>query len=267
MARLMFSKITHRRFWGRKSFVIISHPRSGTNFLRSILNQHGNICATGEPFHYNPNIGFYSRKFLRKKLLSPEDVGEYVAKFADAKRVEAVAFMVFNKGSGHSLDDDEVAQLALRDDLQVVFLVRENLLKAFISLQRALITSAWHVDANGKLFEWAHSPPPPDALDRSIGPIDVEKARRWICGVESFLNRTQLVLQRAGKPYHLISYESLCLQGEKQTLEEVNRLLCFLQLQPLASFSSAFGKTASRVFYESIPNRQELVEALGYDLE
>lgn len=264
----MFSRIMNRRFLGKKSFVIISHPRSGTNFLRSILNQHDNICATGEPFHCNPKIGFYSRKFLRKKLLSPDDVGSYLTKIADVKRVDAVAFTVFNKESGHALDEDEIAKLVLRDDLKVVFLVRKNLLKAFVSLQRAHITSAWHVDVNGNFCEWAHSPRPlQDALDHSIGPIDVEDARRWIGSVESYLKGIQNVLQREGKAYHLITYENLCLQGEDQTRNEVERLLSFLQLRPLERFNPLFGRTASQSFYESIPNRRELCELLGYDLD
>jgi LPS sulfotransferase NodH len=252
---------------GTKRFFILSHPRSGSNFLRNVINQHPRVNEAGEPFHINPAVAVLPSVFLGKELLCLDDLDRCLTNVAAKKRVEAIGFTLFNQTSSHLLSDSEAAQLALRDDLKVIFLIRKNLLKSFVSLKRAVLTGAWHLDAAGELVHWPHSHTPADALDRHIGPIDVEETKLWISRTKEFLSCVEQSLRSQGKEYCTIFYEDLCLESESRSLFEVNRMLEFLKLKKLRRFTQTLSKVASHSFYESIPNRQELIDAVGYDLD
>jgi len=252
---------------GGTQFVIVSHPRSGSNFLRDILNQHPRVFEAGEPFHANFAVATHQSEVLKQERLSLDNVERCLTNVAASESVEAIGFTLFNQTSGHVLSDSEAVQLALKDDLRVIFLIRRNLLKAFVSLKRALLTGAWHVDAAGNLVHWPHSTTPLDALERQIGPINVDEAREWIAKSKEFLSCVEQSLRSQGKEYCTIFYEDLCLESPSRSLREVNRMLRFLKLKRLRRFTPTLSKVASHAFYESIPNRQELIDALGYDLD
>ena len=247
-------------------FVIVSHPRSGTNFLRDILNQQPKVFEAAEMFHTMPNV-CSPREYLGKERLTLDDLDLYFTNLAVAKKLEAVGLTIFDKASCHSLSNDEVARLVVRNDIRPIFLIRRNLLKAVISLLRADRTGAWHLKVSGDLVQWPHSVSPPDALQRQIGPIDVHEVQAWIAHTRTFLAHVEQSLKNRGKKYLTVFYEDLCLSGHERTVQEVNRVLEFLGMTPISNYTPTLARTASAAFYESIPNRQELVDATGFDLD
>lgn len=248
-------------------FIIVSHPRSGSNFLRDILNQHPHLIECGELFHNNPLCNFYSAEVLGKTRPALGDMDWLLTNAATSGGIKTAGFTLFNRTSGHVLSDTEAVQLALRDDVRVIFLVRKNLLKAYVSLQRALSTGAWHVDAMGNPIQWPHIQPAANALDQNIGSLDVGEARGWISQTKEFLSYVEQSLRNQNKDYCMVFYEDLCLENRSRTMFEVNRILQFLELHKLENFQNTHSKVASHSFYKSIQNRQELVSILGYDLD
>jgi LPS sulfotransferase NodH len=251
----------------RRNFVVVTHPRSGSNYLRDALNGHPDVFDIGELFHANPLISVHPKEILGKDRLSLDDVDPLLDALAQRERIVAPGFSLFSRAQGHLLDYDAAARLVSRPDFHVIFLIRRNLLKAYVSLVRALKTGYWHVDTSGCLIEWKHSVPAPDAKRQPPGPIDIAEAQGWINETLAYLAHIEGAVKASGKDCHTVYYEDLCLQGQARSLFEVNGTLDFLRLRPLVAFEPRFARTADKSFYESIPNREEAVRALGFDLD
>lgn len=262
-----YGGLVPHRLRRRRNFIIVTHPRSGSNYLRDALNAHPDVFEFGEAFCANPLISIYPREILGKDRLAVEDVDQLMDVLARQERIVAPGFSLFSPAQGHLLDYDAAARLAARPDFYVIFLIRRNLLKAFVSLERALQTGYWHVDAGGRLVEWKHAAPVPDAKRQPLAPIDIAKAKAWIDETLAFFARIESAVQASGKDCHAVYYEELCLQGQARSLVEVNGTLDFLGLRRLVAFEPRFARTADRSFYQSIPNREEAVRALGFDLD
>jgi LPS sulfotransferase NodH len=247
--------------------MIVSHPRSGSNFLRDALNSHPHAFEFGETFHGNPAVSIYPEQLLGKGQLTFEDLDSLMDRIAADRQVEATGFTLFSQAKGHLLGYRDAATLASRPDMYVIFLARRNLLKAYVSLQRALLTGFWHVDKVGSPVVWKHASVLPDAKERTIGPVDVAEAREWIAETRAFLSHVEQAAAACGKMCHTVHYEDLCLAGEVRSLDEVNRTLGYLGLRKLLRYDPTLGRTADRTFYDSIPNRAELVRELGFDLD
>lgn len=259
--------LVQRQFIGTKKFIIFSHPRSGSNFLRDALVSHPDAFEFGEVFHNNSLVSIYPARVLGKDQLAIEDIDLLMKKLAFETQAEAIGFSLFSQAKGHLLDNRTATMLAARCDIHTIFLVRRNLLKAYISLQRALQTGYWHVDASGQLVHWEHTIPVPDAGKKIIDLIDVAKAREWIEETQTFLQSIEEAVAATGKVTHKLYYEDMCLGGKERSLAEVNRLLKFLGLKPMKHFEPKYGQTGGRDFYDAIPNRDELIRELGFDLD
>lgn len=252
--------------WRRK-FIVVSHPRSGSNFLRDGLNAHPDIFEFGEAFHANPLVSIYPGQILGEKQLPVEHINQLMDALARQKQIVAPGFTLFSQAKGHLLDYDTAARMASRPDFHVIFLIRRNLLKAYISHKRALKTGYWHVDPTGRLVEYKHTPSVPNAKQKGIGAIDIAEAKEWIEETRAFFACIERRVGISGKDCHKVYYEDLCLQGQARALLEVNRTLDFLGLRTLEAFVPRHGRTADKSFYDSIPNREEVVSALGFDLD
>jgi len=267
-------------------FVMVAHPRSGTNFLGSILNQHPRAFWAGEVFQPDPAARRYvwekASEFQalghgsRQARFSPhgpeqeptlDGLDGLLGRFGQVTRREVVGFSLFSQEAGHVLTDPEVAALVLRRAVQPILLVRRNLLKAFVSLKRALATGAWHLDGSGNLVQYPNQVSRPNSLHQWMGAIDPGEAQAWIRSTARFLDQLESTLQRAGKPYLKLHYEDLCLSGQAMTCWEIDRTLAFLGLDPLREFQIQRRQTAAAEFYDAIPNRRELIDATGFDLD
>lgn len=290
-SRLSRAKKLIKQWMGADTFTIISHPRSGSNFLRDILNQHPQVLEVGEFLHQNSvvslealeqivldtqqgelsqqdsNASTYLPKFSENNRTNFDDVAQCLKRLAKHKKAKTVGFTLFPYEFCHLLNNQEACQLAMKNNMKIVFLIRRNLLQSFISVKRAVLFGAWHVDDAGKLIHHPHTVTPSDALERPIGPLDIDEAKNWISISQTFLSSVKQSLEDSGKKYCTVFYEDLCLGNPTQTLNEVNRVLRFLHRRELGHFTPHFSRTASSKFYESIPNRKELAAATGYDLD
>jgi hypothetical protein len=224
------------------------------------------VYEAGEIFHVDPETSRYPLKILKKERLGVEDLDVLLTQLAVSKQVDTIGFELFNRPQ-HTLSDGEAATLAARRDLHVVFLARKNFLKAFISWKRGMLTGLWHIDSSGHVIEHPGWNPRSDVLDQRIGAVDIEEARVWIGKNQEFLGHVEGKLRDLGKSYHKTCYEDLCLGNREGTVREVNRILRFLGLEELTSLEIKKTRIATKSFYRSIPNRQELIDSLGYDLE
>jgi hypothetical protein len=273
---------------GVNHFVIISHPRSGSNFFRDILNQHPDVLEVGEYLHRDPVVSLETLNDVIFKnrqrdpnsslseylppcddsghLLDLSDVGPCLDKLAGIKHAKKVGFALFPQVFSHQLGNEEACRLARMGNMRVLFLIRRNLLQSYVSIRRAAVAGVWHTDAAGRLIQHPHTATPADALKRPIGPIDIEDANRWIGIAKEYLSSVERTLQAHHKRYCTVYYEDLCLGKPGQTLREVNRVLKFLHVSKMEKYTPHFSKTTPSNVYQTIPNREEVAAATGYSL-
>lgn len=112
-----------------RKFVIITTARSGSNLLVDLLDSHPNITCHGELF-----------KFFNQG--NPSTIWDTTFKLK-SKSKYYVGFKIFYD---HPLDsdDDTIWNLIQRDKtIKVIHLVRNNMLKTYVSLQIAYKVDVW----------------------------------------------------------------------------------------------------------------------------
>lgn len=142
--------------FGRRSdyrrFIILGRGRTGSNFLRGLLNSHSQIVTFGELFRFYDSIGWefplYDRYWQDPGLITlmqNDPVGflekKVFRKFP--KQVGAVGFKLFYY---HAQEDSRRAVWTfLRDckDIRIIHLKRNNTLRMILSEKKAFKTDSW----------------------------------------------------------------------------------------------------------------------------
>ncbi len=135
-------------------FIILGKGRSGSNFLRSLLDSHGQILTFGEIFRRPGEIGWgrsdYNKYFQSPKLVtlmrneSPEFIEKKVfGKFP--RKISAVGFKIFYQHAHGDAREAAWTFLKNEKDLKVIHLKRRNILKRLVSYKKALVTNEWKV--------------------------------------------------------------------------------------------------------------------------
>jgi len=133
-------------------FIILGMGRSGSNFLRGLLNSHSQIVAFGELFRFYDSIGWefsdydeYLQYRGLKSLMQRDPIRflekKVFGKFS--KLTSAVGFKIFYY---HAIDySREIVWTYLRDqeDLKIIHLKRNNTLEVVLSEEKANMTNRW----------------------------------------------------------------------------------------------------------------------------
>jgi len=142
-------------------FIILGRGRSGSNFLRSLLNSHSQILVFGELFRFYDSIGWefpdYDQCLQHRRVLSliQQDPGRFLQEqvFRNGpKGISAVGFKIFYY---HAQEDCRKAvwpYLKGQRDLKVIHLKRNNTLRMFLSEIKAFQTNRW-TNINGEKEE------------------------------------------------------------------------------------------------------------------
>jgi len=140
-----------------RRFVILGEARSGSNFLRGMLNSHPDMVTFGEIFRFYDNIGWEFpdfekyRQTRRQISLMQRDPVKFLEskvfeKFPSA--IDAVGFKMFYY---HAQEDSRKAiwnYLKERKDIRIIHLKRKNSLRVLLSRKKAHMTNQW-TDVNG----------------------------------------------------------------------------------------------------------------------
>lgn len=133
-------------------FIILGRARSGSNYLRGMLNSHSQIITFGELFRSYDSIGWefpeHDQYLQYRSLISlmqsnPVSFLEKKVFRKFPKQILAVGFKLFYY---HAQDDSRKAvwpYLKNQKDLKVIHLKRNNTLGVIFSLKKANITNKW----------------------------------------------------------------------------------------------------------------------------
>jgi len=133
-------------------FIILGTARTGSNFLRSLLNSNSRILAFGELFRFYDSIGWdlpdYDRFFQSRTLVSlmQEDPARFLEKRVFRKypaNISAVGFKIFYYHAQNDTRKDVWNFLRNREDIKVIHLKRNNTLRLILSLRIAHETDRW----------------------------------------------------------------------------------------------------------------------------
>lgn len=227
-------------------FVILAQPRTGSNYLTSLLHSHPQILCHTEVFHPDR---IWLQIGLKQAGVDLGTVAERDAAprafmrriWRDAGDYRAVGFKLL---SGQSR---RVERMVLLDyGVRKIVLRRENRVAAYVSLERARRTGQW-----GKASRSQTGPAPPIA-------VDIAALKRYVYLYEKYYARLRRMLRWTGQPWLALTYESL---SEPHTLRA---LQSFLRVDPVEAdvLRSRFLQQRRRSLRERISNYAALADAL-----
>jgi LPS sulfotransferase NodH len=135
-------------------FVVLGSPRTGSNFLCSAINTHSQITAFGELFRWPGTIGWdllafrywpYGQSENSLNLIRSEPIEFLKTQVfkAHPKCTASVGFKLFYFHAREGNWKRVWNYLANEKNLRIIHLKRKNLLGAYLSHQRALLTNKW----------------------------------------------------------------------------------------------------------------------------
>jgi LPS sulfotransferase NodH len=230
-----------------RKFILLGEGRSGSNFLRGLLNSHGRIVLYGELFRFFDGIGWEFPdldRFLqsgRLLALSQRDPARFLQREVFARyprRIAAVGFKLFYY---HAQEDGRrPVWRSLKDDrtIAVIHLKRTNTLRALLSLKKAFETNRWTA-ASG-----------PEADGLSIR-LDYDECQERFVRSEETKRRYDAYFSE--HPMLDVNYERLCQDPDGQG----RRIQQFLGVDPRPLRASTY-KQARLPLATAITNYPEL---------
>lgn len=226
-------------------FVIISRGRSGTSFLRSMLNDHPQVTTFGEIFRTYGEIGWdrpdYRATKAQLNLIQTDPVSflEKALFRTYPKETMAVGFKLFYYHAQNSEWKPVWQYLQDSPEIRVIHLRRENVLATHLSLRRAFMTNKW----NSKSDKSEDSP---------MITLTYEDCLEAFEATKQFEHDTDAFF--AGHKYKLdMTYETL----SSDTQAEMKRVQTFLGLEYFPT-RTRLRKQNKKSLAESIANYEEL---------
>ncbi len=225
-------------------FLILGKGRTGSNFLRGLLASHPQVRTFGEIFRRPGAIGWDTPGYFQTPRLLDliqRDPGRFVEEKVFRRfppSVRAVGFKLFYH---HAQDENwrpVWAYLQQRREIRILHLRRWNMLKALLSLKRALRTDRW-TNTGGEPEE-----EPPLTLDYQECLDTFTRTQERERALAAFF---------ADHPLLDIRYEDLA----RDYRGEMQRVLAFLDLEDYA-VQPMTHKQSHRPLSEAIANYAEL---------
>ncbi len=196
-------------------FIILCSARSGSNYLRSLLNSHSRALAFGELFQNPVRISWHLPGYLalpRQLRLYRQDPRAFIDNVVFGPVpdcIAAVGFKIFYEHTG-PVDRSHVWRCLLADrSLKVIHLKRRNKLEQMLSLQKALQTGQWFTRSPHRI------------QDTSVH-LDANACRKWFETANA--NERIFDVLFAKHDIHEILYEDLCADPVK-TMDAVQVFL------------------------------------------
>ena len=228
-------------------FIILGEARSGSNFLRGMLNSHPDIVTFGEIFRFYENIGWEIPDFEKYRQtrglisLMQRNPVRFLEKRVFEKfppSIEAVGFKLFYY---HAQEDSRNViwnYLKDRKDIHIIHLKRKNSLRVLLSRKKAHMTNRW-TDVNGLEKE---------ALSIVLSHEECLEQFTWVRDMWTEYDH----LFRKHAKMDLV-YEDLTSDRDRET----QRVLGFLGAAPKCLFPSTY-KQARQPLSEAISNYSHL---------
>jgi LPS sulfotransferase NodH len=199
-------------------FIILGRSRTGSNFLRGLLNSHPGILVFGEILKNDQSVEWglegYPATGRPLKLLR-EDGARFMEDAVFKKHppaIQAVGFKLFYYHAQENLARPIWDYLHSHTEIRVIHIKRRNMLRTHLSRRRAELTDRWY-NLNGEREQEEAV-----TLDFEQCRQDFEQTRRWDTDYDAFF---------AGHPKLEVLYEPLSEDPEA----EMGRIQAFLGVE------------------------------------
>ena len=208
-----------------KKFVVVGLQRTGTTFIRTMIDSHPKIRCIGEAFYIAPpwrgsiwrspeiELGYstYAKRSARRMaghfLWQKNQIGDYLNELFDLPGYDAIGFKIMYN---QLLQFRSVLEHIRTHRLHIIHVVRKNALKKIVS------------ELSVKKRGYAHS-------TNSVGAVKVTVPTKNLEAKLTQINKENDKLKALFSdtlPYIRIYYEDFIEDNEK----EINKILEFLQL-------------------------------------
>lgn len=241
-------------------FIILASPRTGSNYLVSLLKSHTRVICYGEVI--NPKFahfgypGYDQRRFVAFRDKYPVRFMEEMIFRKYSPSVAAVGFKIFYHHAREGRLKKIWPYLKELPDFKIIHLKRKNPLKSFLSYRLAKMTDIWQIyDASqsNNLLESALSMYRTAVMKETKIRLDYTECLNYFLRIQKRINQCNNFFKE--KPILEVFYEDL----DKDCLKEMERIQKFLNLET-ETLSSSLKKQNIRPLTETISNYWELKE-------
>jgi LPS sulfotransferase NodH len=231
--------------------LIFAHPRSGSNTLTRVLNEHPEIRLMIEPFNEGRE-GW------------PGDNKNYIRETRIIEDLDRVLEEIHKNHNGfktlsYQLPEELNEYLLTKKGYKIIFLHRRNLLKTAISDFVAEQTKVWSVEDKEK-----------KGVPTELQPLDIERMEKWITYVREETNNYLNLLKRSNIGFLEVFYEDLFSDSDKQRLSKIEEIFIFLgftmpqgKIESIMKLLAPERKITDQETYNRIPNLKEIEVRLG----
>jgi len=237
--------------WGDMKILLFTHPRSGSNTLTAILNEHPEVNLMTEPFNEEREKWEEGNKNYKNETRT----------IADLDRVLEEIHQSYNgfKTLSYQLPEELTDYLLTKKGYEVIFLYRKNLLQTMVSAFIAEQTTAWSIEDKQKQEEL-----------KELKPLDIKKLEEQIDYLKEDTEHYRNTLQKENISFFEVAYEELFHIPIKEQMKKVEAIFTFLELDVPTDKREAIEKLLSPKrrmtntdTYKLVPNIQEIEDKLG----
>ncbi|NEQ49252.1 MAG: sulfotransferase [Leptolyngbya sp. SIO3F4] len=239
-----------------KCFVIISIPRSGSNYLCGLLNSHPDILCHHELFHRDEIYYALDHRDGGLNLGTKEQRNHKPKRFIQSVwennfHCSAVGFKIFPGHNKKALD-----LLMKSSNIKKIILRRENQLKSYTSNLIAKKTGVYAKHRDSSLIK---------NLSKTTIKIDFDDLKKYIASNNIFFSLIRNRLEETQQKFIEVSYEELVGTHKIQVRKSI---LNYIGLEDFHMLQETHNRQNSRSLSEIIENYDELVgQITGTDLE
>lgn len=235
--------------------LLFAHPRSGSNSLTAVLNQHPQINLMTEPFNEEREKWAEDEKNYKNETNSIKDLD----------RVLDEIHKSYNgfKTLSYQLPKKLTEYLLTKKGYRIFFLHRKNLLRSMISAFIAEQTHIW--TAEEKLTK--------QKQPQKLEPLNITKLKKEIKYLKEDTEHYLNVLQKSQIPFLKIAYEELFEVSDSKKYKKLQQIFDFLSLnipknkeKKMMSLMSPKRRITGTEIYNLVPNIHKVEEKLGSDV-
>lgn len=140
-------------------FLILGLPRSGSTYLMTLLNAHGEVFCSGEQYNPYAVVGIAERDDNHETVLGRDKAPlDFMESFFENAAEKGVAWAGFKYMIGHNVE--VLNALAEDPDLAFIYVWRENRLAQASSLIKAVQSQNWaQTEADDHVARKVHATP------------------------------------------------------------------------------------------------------------
>ena len=232
-------------------FLVVAHERSASTLAIRSLGEHPWVSASYEVFNNSPVHRELLRLWGKRQWSDHEDPVAFTKRYlfrAPAKaNIRAQGFKIFYQHCRATEKQRSLWNyLEAETEIKIILMYRENLAKAFISFQRAMVANEWNVSVSSLTPEGYNTPIK----------IDVEACLSYIERKQRHFRKLKHIF--ADHRQIEISYEAMTGDYDGS----IARLWDFLDVPPIL-LDQPIRKLSHRPLQEVVTNYDELKSALN----